>query len=189
MRAWRDDDVIKLAIGIREGQHARCTRMLGESLTRTKKRRRWLPVGASSAVRTARAARERRSQPAPWKKEEMMENSPQDFVRIGPTRRCRGTSAKRTVASCEPWRRRLSNKDQEGEREGTYSSSPWCKVRWRVSNDSKSADAVHVDCGGTTAIFRVGRRCPGRVDGEQQAVLTASAVALSLDEIQMRRRS
>jgi hypothetical protein len=160
--------------------------MLGESLTRTKKRRRWLPAGASSAVRTAR---ERRSPPAPRKKEEMMENSPQDFVRTGPTRRCRGTSAERTVTSCKPWRRRLSNKDQEGEREGTYSSSPWYKVRWRVSNDSKAADAVHVDCGGTMVIFRVGRQCPGRVDGEQQAVLTASAVALSLDEIQTRRRS
>jgi hypothetical protein len=67
--------------------------------------------------------------------------------------------------------------------------SPWCKVRWRVSNDSKAADAVHVDCGGTMEIFRVGRRCPGRVDGEQQAVLTASAVALSLDEIQTRQNA
>jgi hypothetical protein len=163
--------------------------MLGQSLTRTKKRRRWLPAEASFEVRTARAARERRSPPAPRKKEEMMENSPQDFVRTGPTRRCRGTSAERTITSCEPWRRRLSNKVQEGEREGTYSSSPWCKVRWRVSNDSKAAAAVHVDCGGTMAIFRIGRRCPGRVDGEQQAVLTASAVALSLDEIQTRWRS
>jgi hypothetical protein len=58
-----------------------------------------LRLHSPPSVRIARAAR--RSLPAPRKKEEMMENSPQSFVRTETTRRWCGTSARRTVASCE----------------------------------------------------------------------------------------